>query len=157
MIRIRVPADIDASALVELILRFPTPTPATPAVLRRIFSHKLLDPCSYLLVAEEESSLVGFVSGYRHAAFYAGGDTAWVDEILVEESRRGRDIGRLLMHVFEERAAADGCKLVSLATAGAGSFYSKLGYETKAGYYKKYLHSTDRATPADRGDGRRPG
>lgn len=67
---------------------------------------------------------MGYVSGCKHAAFYAGGDTAWVDEILVSPSRRNRDIGGLLMEAFELRVAADGCKLVSLATAGAGPMQS---------------------------------
>lgn len=49
----------------------------------------------------------------------------------------------MLMAAFEQRASADGCKLVGLATASAGPFYSKLGYETKAGYYKKYLRSAE--------------
>lgn len=103
-----------------------------------------------MFVAQHEAGLVGYVSGYRHAAFYAGGDTAWVDEILVSESHRGQDTGSLLMDAFERRAAADGCKLVALATAGAGPFYSKRGYETKAGYYKLYLSNAEQAAPADR-------
>lgn len=93
---------------------------------------------------------MGYVSGCRHTAFYAGGDTAWVDEILVNSGHRGRDIGGLLMEKFEQCAAAEGCKLVSLATAGAGPFYSKRGYESKAGYYKKYLHRAEQAVAADR-------
>lgn len=106
-----------------------------------IFRRKLNDPSSYLLVAEAESQLVGYVSGYSHSAFYAGGDTAWVDEIFVEETQRRNGIGGLLMAGFEKCATENGCKLVSLATAGAGAFYSKLGYETKAGYFKKYLEA----------------
>jgi hypothetical protein len=54
------------------------------------------------------------------------------------------------MAAFEACAAADGCKLVSLATASAGPFYLKLGYETNAGYYKKYLGSAEQAVAADR-------
>jgi GNAT superfamily N-acetyltransferase len=143
MIRIRSARAGDESALVELVRQFPTPTPSTPEVLAAIFRGKPQDGQSYVFVAEDESGLIGYVSGYRHAAFYAGGDVAWVDEILVLESRRRESIGRLLMAALEERAVADGCKLASLATAGAGPFYSKLGYETKAGYYKRNLRSAE--------------
>lgn len=51
---------------------------------------KLGDSAAYMLVAENELGLVGYVSGYRHAAFYAGGETAWGDEVLVSESLRDR-------------------------------------------------------------------
>ncbi|HMN44531.1 MAG TPA: GNAT family N-acetyltransferase [Povalibacter sp.] len=139
MIRIRTPEPTDSQALIGLIQQFPTPTPSSVARLTEILVRKLGDPASYVLVAENEEGLIGYVSGCRRTAFYAGGDTAWVDEILVSPSHRGRDIGSLLMEEFERRAAADGCRLISLATAGAGPFYSGRGYETKAGYYKKYL------------------
>lgn len=150
MIRIRIPTEGDSSALIELIQQFPTPTPSSAAELAAIYVRKLNDFTAYMFVAEDESGLVGYVSGCRHTAFYAGGETAWVDEILVNPSRRGRDIGGLLMEAFERRAAAEGCKLVSLATAGAGPFYSKRGYETKAGYYKKYLGRAEQTVAADR-------
>lgn len=145
MIRIRMPESEDSAALIGLLQQFPTPTPSSAAKLAEIFLHKLGDSAAYMLVAEDASGLVGYVSGYRHAAFYADGDAAWVDEILVSESRRGRGIGGLLMAAFEQRAAADGCKLVSLATAGAASFYQNRGYGTKASYYKKYLNNTEQA------------
>ena len=48
--------------------------------------------------------LVGYVSGYCHATFYAGGVTAWVDELLVLEPIRGTGIGRQLMDAFEQWA-----------------------------------------------------
>lgn len=150
MIRIRTPTEADSPALLELVRQFPTPTPSSAAELAAIFVRKLNDSTAYIFVAEDEVGLVGYVSGCRHTAFYAGGDTAWVDEVLVSPSHRGRDIGGLLMEAFEQRAAAECCKLVSLATAGAGPFYSKRGYETKAGYYKKYLGHAEQTVAADR-------
>lgn len=143
MIKIRKPESTDSTALIELIQQFPTPHPSSAAKLAEMLMQKLGDSAAYMLVAENELGLVGYVSGYRHAAFYAGGETAWVDEILVSESFRDRDIGGLLMVAFEQRAAADGCKLVALATEGAAPFYQKRGYGTKAGYYKKYLSNAE--------------
>jgi predicted N-acetyltransferase YhbS len=151
MIRIRIPTEVDSPALIELVREFPTPTPSSAAELAEIFVRKLNDSTAYIFVAEDEDGLVGYVSGCRRTAFYAGGDTAWVDEILVSPSRRGRNIGGMLMQEFEQRAATDGCKLVSLATAGAGPFYSKRGYETKAGYYKKYLGGAEQDNASEGG------
>lgn len=90
-------------------------------------------------VAEHEGALTGYVAGYRHPTFYAAGETAWVDELLVDSNYRGRGVGQRLMAAFEQWASNHGCTLVGLATAGARGFYERLGYESKAGYYKKYL------------------
>jgi len=79
------------------------------------------------------------MSGPRHATFYAGGPTAWVDELLVIEPLRRTGIGRQLMNAFEQWAKDRQCVLVSLATRGATAFYEHRGYTSKAGYYKKYL------------------
>lgn len=88
---------------------------------------------------EKDGSLCGYISGSRHSAFYANGDAAWVDEILVVEAFRGQGMGRMLMNDFESWALSSGCVLVGLATAGARGFHEHLGYGSKAGYFKKYL------------------
>ena len=77
--------------------------------------------------------------GTATVTFYAGGQTAWVDELLVIEALRGTGIGRELMDAFEQWAADRQSVLVSLATRGAATFYEHRGYTSKAGYYKKYL------------------
>jgi GNAT superfamily N-acetyltransferase len=98
------------------------------------------DPKAYVAVAvDPDGSFVGYLSGYRHLAFYAGGEAAWCDEVLVREDQRRRGVGRQLMRDFELWATQNRCVLVSLATAGAKEFYQALGYATKASYFKKYL------------------
>jgi ribosomal protein S18 acetylase RimI-like enzyme len=92
-----------------------------------------------LLVAVKGELVVGYASGYFHHAIYAGGLVAYVDEIVIDASSRSGKIGSLLMDRFEQVSLEKGCRLVSLATFGAKGFYEKLGYETKAGYFKKYL------------------
>jgi GNAT superfamily N-acetyltransferase len=92
-------------------------------------------------VAIVDSVVVGYVSGYRHTTFYANGPTAWVDELYVRAEFRGNGLGRALMADFEHWAWSNGCQLIGLATSGARDFYRQLGYESKAGYYKKYAAS----------------
>lgn len=142
MIHVRPGTLSDATSLFELVRAFPTPTPPDADAFARALRAKLDDPSSYLGVAEREGTLVGYVAGYAHPTFYAGGNTAWVDELLVDDSFRGQGIGRALMDAFEAWAAGLGCTLVSLATRGAGPFYQRLGYTSKAEYYKKYLVQT---------------
>ena len=139
MVKTRPAQTSDASGLFVLVAQFPTPTPPDEAAFSACFYSKLSDPASYIGLAENDRLLIGYISGYCHLAFYAGGKTAWVDEVLVASLVRGQGIGRLLVRAFERWAREQGCVLVSLATAGSGGFYERLGYTSKAGYYKKYL------------------
>jgi GNAT superfamily N-acetyltransferase len=139
MATIRSAAAADKIALFELVRSFPTPTSPTFEQFSEALGAKLPDPSSCLLVAEHDGGLVGYVSGYCHPTFYAGGVAAWVDEILVFERFRGRGIGRQLMDAFEEWATDRQSVLVSLATRGAAAFYEQRGYTAQAGYYKKYV------------------
>lgn len=141
MIQIRPAQAHDEGVLFPLVSAFPTPSAIELSEYSRMFRQKLSDPSAFLAVASSDGRLVGYLSGYRHAAFYAGGSTAWVDEIFVVGALRKHGVGRTLMAAFEAWALQGGCKLVSLATAGAGDFYGRLGYATKAGYYKKYLEA----------------
>jgi GNAT superfamily N-acetyltransferase len=139
MVHIRVGQLSDEAGLFELARAFPTPTPPDVDVFAIALRAKLADRSSYLAVAEHEGSLIGYVAGYSHPTFYASGSTAWVDELLVDARFRGQGIGRSLMDAFEAWAGSHACTLVSLATRGAGPFYQRLGYASKAEYYKKYL------------------
>lgn len=92
-----------------------------------------------ILVAELEKSVIGYLSGYFHKTIYANGLVAYVDEIVILNTHRNFNIGTVLMNELEIVAKNKNCILVSLATAGAKGFYEKIGYATKAGYFKKYL------------------
>jgi GNAT superfamily N-acetyltransferase len=148
MPRIRPVEPRDAEALFDLVASFPAPTRRGREAYASALSLKLSDPTSYTAAAldgdEDERVLAGYVAGCCHVTFYAAGWTAWVDEIFVRPDRRGQGIGRMLMTAFESWALSRDCKLVALATAGAGPFYEHLGYASKAGYYKKYLSPSGR-------------
>ena len=73
--------------------------------------------CFFAVAAEPEGTHTGYVAGYRHATFYAAGETAWCDEILVTENRRGQGSGTQLTQSFEFWARQHRCVLDSLATS----------------------------------------
>ena len=88
MVTIRPASASDTRPLFALVRTFPTPTPPSAEQFSRALNAKLPDPFSCLFVAEHEGRLAGYVSAYCHATFYAGGPTAWVDELLVSEPLR---------------------------------------------------------------------
>ena len=95
------------------------------------------DAC--LLLAADGDQCLGYLLGFRHLTFYAGGPVAWIEEILVRGEHRGRGTGRALMSTFERWAAGQGCALAALATRRAAPFYHALGYEDSATYFRKVL------------------
>ena len=129
----------DAPALFLLVEQFPTPTACPEKTFDVLLESKLKDPRSCIIVAELDGALIGYVSGSVRTAFHAAGATAWVDEILVLPELRRGGVGHQLMSAFETWAADNRSVLVALATRGATNFYEKLGYESRAGYFKKYL------------------
>ncbi len=95
------------------------------------------DAC--VLVAVDRGRVIGYLLGFVHGTFYAGGPVGWVEEVFVRPERRARGIGRGLMTAFENWAAGRGCALIALATRRAQSFYLAIGYEESAIYLRKVL------------------
>jgi GNAT superfamily N-acetyltransferase len=109
----------DEAALFDLVRRFPTPTPPDFETYVEVLRAKLSDSMSYVLVAEADGVLVGYVASYMHQTFYASGPTSWVDELLVTPEARRRAVGRELIAAVERLAVDRRCVLIGLATAGA--------------------------------------
>jgi GNAT superfamily N-acetyltransferase len=138
----------DELALFALVRQFPSGALPSNELFATSLRLKLKDNDALVAVAELDGRLVGYIAGDAHETFYAGGKIAWVDEILVLESERRQGIGRSLMTEFENWAAGGRCRMVGLATDAAASFYEELGFESGAGYFKRYLKPGDRTRSA---------
>ena len=123
----------------------------------RTYRALLADPSCALLVVGAPGSVEGYLLGFEHRTFYADGPVSWVEELSVRADRRGLGRGRLLMAAFERRGAERGSRLVALATRRAGAFYSALGYEASATYYRRVLPDAAYPPPPGGATGRRPG
>ena len=104
------------------------------------FSEILKDPAAICIVAEKEETIVGYLIGFDHRAFYANGRVSWVEEIFVREELRKQGIGNELMDRFETWCIERGSKLIALATRRASGFYNAIGYEDSATFFKKTLN-----------------
>ena len=143
MIRAAVPADEGRVAALAAALA--QSFPFSPAAFAASYPALLAAPDACLLVADTAdaadtgAALAGYLLGFRHLTFFAGGPVGWVEEVLVTEAGRGQGTGRALMAAFERWAAEHGCALVALATRRAAPFYRALGYEESAAYFRKLL------------------
>jgi len=113
--------------------------PFSAAAFQASYPALLADGDARLLVAVDGPEHLGYLLGFRHLTFFAGGPVGWVEEVFVRPQARGRGVGRDLMAAFEHWAASHGCALTALATRRAAPFYLALGYEESAVYFRKLL------------------
>lgn len=139
MITIRRAKQEDWKAVLGLATQFATSFAVEPDTFARTFSELLPSPGAYLAVAESENVVIGYVLGFVHLTFYANGPVGWVEEITVHADYRRHGIGSALMNGFEEWTKQRECRLVALATRRAAAFYTALGYEESASYFRRLL------------------
>jgi GNAT superfamily N-acetyltransferase len=129
----------DAEALFGLAEAFAISFKPARDAFQRSLSELLGDDSVWLAVAEWRGTVAGYCLGFDHYTFYANGRVSWVEEITVKPELQRKGLGRALMEAFEHWAASRGSKLVGLATRRAAAFYSALGYESSAVFFRKLL------------------
>ncbi len=139
MITIREAVGDDVEAVWPLARDLATSYEVDPDAYATIFSGLVAEPSVVLLVATDDGAVVGYLLGQRHVTFHAGGPVVWVEEVMVDDERRGTGVGRALMEAAEDRARTSGAAYVALATRRAADFYAALGYRESATYFKKAL------------------
>jgi GNAT superfamily N-acetyltransferase len=99
----------------------------------------LADRASVLLVANMAGGVIGYVGASVHPTLYANGLVGWIEELIVDPRQRRGGVGRLLVCAAEGWIKAQGAVMVALATRRAGEFWSAVGYEASATYFRKLL------------------
>src|SRR3972149_2629751 len=111
---------------------------------RRIFRKMSKVPGSELLVAEENGEVIGtavlaVLPGFAHGT----SSFAVVEYVVVDESRHGKGIGKLLMDYAIARAKEAGCYKLMLTSDNrrdeAHKFYRSLGFEASAQGFRLYF------------------
>lgn len=134
------PADVrDADALWPLVRDFATSfAPERGAFEATLPTLRERDD-TLLVVAESDGAILGYLLASVHATFLANGPVAWVEEVMVDGTRRREGIGGMLMAAAEAWARERGAAYVSLASRRAEAFYLALGYDDSATYFKRSL------------------
>lgn len=91
-----------------------------------------------LLVAEGDD---GVVQGYALTTIArllsTNGLSAQLQELAVDESARGLDIGTALVREVESECIRRGVRQLTVAARRAGGFYDRLGYSQNAEYMRR--------------------
>jgi ribosomal protein S18 acetylase RimI-like enzyme len=126
------PATIDDQArCFELIERLTgeTPTPDWATV----FASHLQQERGAVVVAETDAGVIGCATVSYNVAVRYGGEYCELEELIVDESARGLNLGRILVQRTIDDARRRGCGDIGLylvpTTEGNRGFYEKLGFE----------------------------
>lgn len=140
------PAQVaDEPALLPLVQRFATSFAVEAQAFAVSFQELLHTSHAHLGVAVLDDRLIGYLLGFEHLTFYANGRVAWVEEVMVQDEHRRLGVGRLLMGDFEAWALARHAQVVALATRRAAAFYTALGYEASATYFRRVIDANERS------------
>jgi len=95
-----------------------------------------------LLVAEVQGRAVGYALATIARLLYTNGETAQLQELVVDASVAGRGYGSQLVSAVERECVARGVTQLTVASIlRAASFYERLDYRSTANYLKKsFLH-----------------
>jgi len=89
-----------------------------------------------IYVMRERAELIAMASLLYTVSTAEGGKAAWLEDLVVRPSRRGRGIGRMLLQQVAARARADGVLRLTLLTdpgnERAHALYRGLGFEFSA-------------------------
>ncbi|MGO2659884.1 GNAT family N-acetyltransferase [Mycetocola reblochoni] len=92
-----------------------------------------------LYVAEEDEVVIGYTLMTVSRLLHTPGLTAQIQELVVDESARGRGVGSALVRTNESYAQQRGIRRITMGTARLGGFYRRLGYQVTAEFYSKQL------------------
>jgi GNAT superfamily N-acetyltransferase len=114
-----------------------------PMVLEGVFRECLESDSYFALCAVAGQSVVGFCDLTIRPSLWQSGKLAYVDELVVEESTRGKGIGTLLLQRAAEIASSHGCRHIALDSflhrEDAHRFYERRGLERNGFIFGKDL------------------
>lgn len=140
-LNIRSAVESDGPSVFTLAEQFATSFDVKREAFERSFKEVSASNDALLVVAVLKGNIVGYCLAFDHPAFFANGRVTWVEEIMVSEDCRLSGVGRSLMAAVERWGLARSSSMVALATRRAADFYSAIGFEESAIYFRKLVSS----------------
>jgi len=130
-VRTRPATDADQARVYELV---ETLTGTAPTERwDEVFASHLRTERGAIVVAENDERILGCATVSYNVALRYGGEYCELEELIVDESARGLNLGRILVQRTIDDARRRGCAEMGLylvpTTEGNRGFYEKLGFE----------------------------
>lgn len=131
----------DVLALARLLTMLGHPTAAEDIAMR--WKEWRSAGNSALVVAKADGTLAGAVTLHQMVVLHRPKPVGRITSLVVDDSVRGRGIGRALVAAAEEALASLGCGLIEITSnarlTDAHGFYAQLGYEQTSLRFAKVL------------------
>lgn len=134
--RIRPAQASDADAVFGLLTQFATSCKPQRDAFGSHYPVLLGADNADLLVAEIDDSVIGYALAFDMLTLFANGIVTELVELMVEPPYREQGIGSRLVGAIVERAKACGSIEVTVPTRRVAEFYTRLGFEETAEYFK---------------------
>jgi GNAT superfamily N-acetyltransferase len=133
VIRAAKPADVPAMAgLLADLFRIETEFPIDRAKQERALRMIIERPSAAAWVAECGGQVVGMVTAQTVVSTAEGGESIWIEDVIVRDGWRRKGIGRRLVQAVEQWCAARGVTRMQLladgGNEGAMAFYPHRGW-----------------------------
>jgi GNAT superfamily N-acetyltransferase len=136
---VRPAGQVDLPAIWPLVREFATSFEPEIDAFERSFGALIAREDTLLIAAQSGDVVVGYLLASYHDTCFANGPVAWVEELMVSEHARRRGVGAALMTEAERWAQQVPAAYIALATRRAADFYTALGYEDSATFFRKPL------------------
>jgi GNAT superfamily N-acetyltransferase len=142
-ITVREAADSDAGEVIRLLAQLGHAQPGASAATRL---EAFMGQGQHVIVAEAAGgpdSLLGAATLHITPVLHRPGPIGRMTAVVVDESARGKGIGRALVEAAERFLAERGCVLIEVTSnkkrADAHAFYERLGYASTSFRFAKAL------------------
>ena len=146
LVRRAIKSDIPAVSklAIELIDSVKNSGDIAKHVLSENSRNALTNPNSYILVAETEEKVIGFISFMTRKTIMHSGPCGLIDELVVSKRHRRKGVGKELIKAAVEECKKLRCCEVEVSTeftnVNAREFYKHCGFEETGVILEKHLH-----------------
>lgn len=143
---------VAVAGLLEQLGRPPALGTEDETALERVYVEFLSRPDTEALVADDDGRVVGFANVLLVPRMNFAGPQAWIQDVVVAETDRGRGIGPALLARAEEVARDRGCWSIFLTSANwrtrSHSFYRREGWDQSGQAFSRSLTGDPWPPPA---------
>ena len=111
-----------------------------------VYTSQLRGERGAVIIAENDDGIIGIATVSYNITIRYGGEYCELEELIVDESARGLNLGRILVQRTIEDAQRRGCAEIGLylvpSTEGNRGFYEKLGFEVIGTEMRQTLETT---------------
>lgn len=129
----------DAAAVFALVEQLGEDYEPDRAAFDHAFTDAIADPDRHVLLVacEPSGTLVGYALTTIARLLYTNGESAQLQELVVDERARNRGIGSQLVSAVEDVCRRRGVRQLTVASSRGASFYERLDYRSTADFLKK--------------------